>query len=89
MLPNSSTGLTAAKLQRGEVKTHRIRALTKVDDSGSDTFIWLGLSKAELDQSRFGTGQRRSVGFSLDAEVDIPGEGKFQFSSSWVAVRAR
>jgi hypothetical protein len=89
MQPASSSALAAVRDKSSDNKAHFISGTGSITGTGPDALVTLSFPLRELDRARPGTGQRRSHGFSLEATVDIPGQGKFALRTAWVSISAR
>ena len=89
MNDETTNALAIARAKANEHRAHLIRATATVEGNGQDTIINVHIPKKELERARQGAGQRRGVGFALDADVTIPGEGTFTLKSAWVTISAK
>lgn len=86
----TQNALAIAREKAGDKTTRRVRAKSRVEENGQDTTVWLGITKAELEKARPGTGQHRGIGFSLTTEFELPNDGgAFALATNWMTITAR
>ena len=89
MNDETTNALALARAKADDHRAHEIRATTTVDGDDDDAIITIHIPKKELERARPGAGQRRGVGFALEADVTIPDEGTFTLRTAWMTIKAR